>query len=113
MSEKSGSWRGGKGVLPLPGFGFSETSSVPSGHFWPCDICPSSAKCLLGALKSHQGKRVAFFSKKIFLCSFIFERERQRQSVNGGGQRERETQNLKQTPGSERSVQSPTRGSNS
>ena len=45
---------------------------------------------------------------------FIFERERQTDSVwVGEGQRERETQNRKQPPGSEPSAQSPTRGSNS
>ena len=40
---------------------------------------------------------------------FIFERERDRVWA-GEGQRERETQNLKQSPGSELSAQSPTRG---
>ena len=40
-------------------------------------------------------------------------RERQRQRVEGWGQREKETQNLKEAPGFELSVQSPTRGSNS
>ena len=45
---------------------------------------------------------------------FIFERERQSMSmVNMGGQRERETQNLKQAPGSELSAQSPMWGLNS
>ena len=43
---------------------------------------------------------------------FIFERETQRAS-RGGAERERETQNLKQAPGSELSAQSPTWGSNS
>ena len=43
---------------------------------------------------------------------FIFEKERARMQ-EGEGQREGETQNQKQAPGSERSVQSPTRGSNS
>ena len=43
---------------------------------------------------------------------FIFETERDRASV-GKGQRERETQNLKQVPVCELSAQSPTRGSNS
>ena len=39
---------------------------------------------------------------------------RQRQSMNRGGvEREGETQNLKQAPGSELSAQSPTRGLNS
>ena len=38
----------------------------------------------------------------------------ERQSVSGGGaERERETQNPKQVPGSELSAESPTRGSNS
>ena len=41
---------------------------------------------------------------------FIFERDRVQA---GQGQRERETQNLKQAPGSELSAQSPTRGLNS
>ena len=40
---------------------------------------------------------------------FIFERDRVQA---GEGQRERETHNLKQASGSERSVQNPTRGSN-
>ena len=40
---------------------------------------------------------------------FIFETERDRAWV-GEGQRERETQNLKQAPGSELSAQSPTLG---
>ena len=39
--------------------------------------------------------------------------DRERQSMNGEGQRERETQNRKQAPGSEPSAQSLTRGSNS
>ena len=40
---------------------------------------------------------------------FIFERASKRNTV-GEGQRERETQNPKQAPGSELSVQSPPRG---
>ena len=43
---------------------------------------------------------------------FIFERQRQSKS-GGGAEREGETQNPKQVPGSELSAQSPTRGSNS
>ena len=39
-------------------------------------------------------------------------RDRERQG-KGGAERERETQNLKQAPGSELSAQSLTRGSNS
>ena len=47
---------------------------------------------------------------------FIFERERKRERVSlswGGGESERETQNLIQAPGSELSAQSPMQGSNS
>ena len=45
---------------------------------------------------------------------FIFERERKRISMSrGGAERERETQNLKQAPGSELSAHSPTQGLNS
>ena len=44
---------------------------------------------------------------------FMVERERERQSVNREGQRVGEAENLKQTPGSELSAQSPTCGSNS
>ena len=40
---------------------------------------------------------------------FIFERETDRPQA-GEGERERETQNLKQAPGSELSAQSPTQG---
>ena len=43
---------------------------------------------------------------------FIFEREREREQTEAE-QREGETQNPKQAPGSELSAQSPTRGSNS
>ena len=39
--------------------------------------------------------------------------DRERQSASGEGQRERETQNPRQAPGSELSAQSPTWGSNS
>ena len=48
-----------------------------------------------------------------FLLMFICFGDRERQSVSGEGQRERETQNPKQAPGSELSAQSLTRGSNS
>ena len=44
---------------------------------------------------------------------FIFEREKERDRAREEkGQRERETQNLKQAPGSELSAQSPTWGLN-
>ena len=52
------------------------------------------------------------FNKKNLI--FLRERERERQSVSeGGAERDRETQNSKQAPGSELSVQSLTRVSNS
>ena len=44
---------------------------------------------------------------------FIFERERERESKWEAAEGERETQNLKQAPGSQLSVQSPMRGLNS
>ena len=47
----------------------------------------------------------------IFFLIFLFGRQRDRVQA-GEGQRERETQNRKQAPGSELSAQSPTRGSN-
>ena len=47
-----------------------------------------------------------------FTFLFIFETERDRAWMEEG-QRERETQDWKQAPGSEPSAQSPTRGSNS
>ena len=49
--------------------------------------------------------------KNFFLRFNFWERERDRAWV-GEGQRERETPNRKQAPGSELSAQSPTRGSN-
>ena len=49
-----------------------------------------------------------------FFLTFIYFRETERDSEQAGeGRRERETQNLKQVPGSELSSQSPTRGLNS
>ena len=47
-----------------------------------------------------------------FFLMFIFERDRDRVQA-GDGQREKETQNPKQAPGSELSAQSLTWGSNS
>ena len=48
-----------------------------------------------------------------FFSTFIYFWDRERQSMNrGGAERERETQNRKQAPGSEPSAQSPTPGSN-
>ena len=53
-----------------------------------------------------------FFFNFFFNVLFIFGTERDR-AWTGVGQRERETQNRKQAPGSEPSAQSLTRGSNS
>ena len=46
-----------------------------------------------------------FFQSKNFFIVHLLLRERQRQSMSrGGAERERETQNLKQAPGSELSA---------
>ena len=55
---------------------------------------------------------VLFFNFFFNVYFFIFGTERDR-AWTGEGQRERETQNRKQAPGSEPSAQSPTWGSNS
>ena len=56
----------------------------------------------------------AVLLKTIFLILIYLTFERERENTSWGGtQRERETQNPKQAPGSELSVQSPIRGSNS
>ena len=55
-----------------------------------------------------------FLIKKIFFNVYLFLRQRETGHEGGGGsERERETQNLEQAPGSELSARSPTRGSNS
>ena len=57
---------------------------------------------------------VYFFFKFFFSAFLFYFWDSERQSMNGGGaERERETQNRKQAPGSEPSAQSLTRGSNS
>ena len=62
--------------------------------------------CLHGSLAvAAQGLFPLFF----FLNAYLFLRKREQ----GEGQRERETRNPKQAPGSEPSAQGPTRGSNS
>ena len=56
------------------------------------------------------------FIHSLFLlknCFLMFTYEKEREYKWGEGQRERETQNRKQAPGSELSAQSPTRGLNS
>ena len=54
----------------------------------------------------------AFPPALFFLICFLFIFETDR-AQEGEGQRERETQNLKQAPGSQLSAQSPTQGLNS
>ena len=56
--------------------------------------------------------RILLFLKILLTFIHFWETERDRVQA-GEGQRERETQNLKEAPGSELSAQSPTRGSNS
>ena len=60
---------------------------------------------------SFKGKGKDILFKIIFFNVYLFLRQRKRVRV-GGGQRERETHNLKQAPGSELSAQSPTWSSN-
>ena len=69
-------------------------------------------------LRSGNSGSYVYSTFNFFLSLFSFdrerERERERESEHEWGRgRERETQNLKQAPGSEPSVQGPTRGSNS
>ena len=54
-----------------------------------------------------EGERIFFFN--FLKCLLIFEREREQAQVEEG-QRERETQNLKQAPDSELSAQNLTPG---
>ena len=54
----------------------------------------------------------SFINNILFFLMFIFERERQSVS-RGRVEREAETQNLKQAPGSELLAQSPMQGWNS
>ena len=58
-------------------------------------------------LSSEHYLRAEFF----FLCLFIFERETEHEQGRGR-ERGRETQNLKQAPGSELSAQNPLQGLN-
>ena len=70
-------------------------------------------KCFfLYVLTESYGSYPFIFFQFFFQRLFIFGTERDR-AWTGEGQRERETQNRKQAPGSEPSAQSPTRGSNS
>ena len=52
------------------------------------------------------------FKKKFNVYLFLRETETETVQVVEGAERERETQDSKQAPGSELSAQSPTRGSN-
>ena len=62
--------------------------------------------------QNDEQNRRASFKKKIFLTFSHFFEDRDKGQA-GEGQRERETQNLNQAPGSEMSAQSPMRGLNS
>ena len=80
--------------------------TVCCGHFHIVSDMSQPSLCFWNI--SHNYPLLLFFLKHLF----IFETERDR-AWTGEGQRERDTQNLKQAPGSEWSAQSPTRGSNS
>ena len=59
-----------------------------------------------------EGKNIYLKNNFFNVCLCFWDKERQSMSM-GGGHRERETQNLKQAPGSEVSAQSPLWGLNS
>ena len=69
---------------------------------------------VLGPVLSYYKKRLngaSYLLYELVFNAYVFLRDRERQSTSGGGaERERETQNLKQS--SEPSAQSPTQGSN-
>ena len=65
-----------------------------------------------GLMDTHHGYTYCHFIVHLKKLVFIFERDRDRVQVEEG-QRERETQNPKQAPGSEPSAQSPMQDSNS
>ena len=93
------------GPLTLYGAATSWSSKDPES---------SKPKTLLNLLCSSNNSCHSFFFFNFFfnVFLFIFGTERDRAWM-GEGQRERETQNRKQAPGSEPSAQSLTRGSNS
>ena len=64
-------------------------------------ICPANQYF------SHLRSLCLFFLTLIYI---LRDTERERESIAGEGQRERETQTLKQAPGSEPSAQTPTVG---
>ena len=79
----------------------------------PVSLMRSQEENVEGMSHAFRGRDlIVFIFEKILKIFIQFLRERDRMQV-GKGQRERETQNLKQAPGSERSAQSPTWGSNS
>ena len=53
-----------------------------------------------------------FKDRPFYFKGFLIYSERVGMQAEGGAERERETQNLKQAPGSELSAHSPTRGLN-
>ena len=70
------------------------------------NVCASFCK-----LKQWMSNSLSFF-KKFLTLIYFWEKERDRALMGGGTEEEKETQNLKQTPGSKMSAQSPTQGSN-
>ena len=104
------------GVVPVP---LSPTAPACLGHssgkvrtgVWSC-------RWGLSSLSGDKGDSVHWFSVsplaffKKFLMFILFMREIETELEWGEGQRERETQNPRQAPGSELSAQSPMQGSN-
>ena len=87
--------------------------SCPEQHNIMVSLTPASLPLYLTPSLLY-GILLFFFLTLFLMFIFEIERDRQtdRQSVSGEGQRVKETQNPKQAPGSELSAQSPKRGSN-
>ena len=90
--------------------------------FYPADLASFFCKGPYGKhfrlCTSHSGSPLPLAPLLRLQWSYFWERERQRQRqrqsvIGGGAERERETRNLKQVPGSELSAQSLMQGSNS
>ena len=72
---------------------------------WSCQLVQKKRLTKLSIL--------SFFFFNFFFNVYLFLGQRETEHERGAGQRERETQNRKQAPGSEPSAQNLTRGSNS
>ena len=86
-------------------------SAVSSQGCRPALQTKSSRHCTLFCPSKHPSLPANIFLVYFFINVYIFLRERDR-AQEGQWQRERETQNPKQAPGSELLPQSPMRGSN-